>query len=51
MTTTDIYVIMEETFSVQSMPRLYNKDWPPLYKNLEPAAGRVGGRCEMAASL
>jgi hypothetical protein len=42
---------MEEMFSVRYVPRLYNEDQLPLRESLETAIGRVGGWCEMAASL
>jgi hypothetical protein len=51
ITKIDTHAIMEVTISVQSMPRLYSKDQPPLQESLEPAVGRVGGWCEMAVSL
>jgi hypothetical protein len=38
-------------FSVRSFPRLYNKDQVPLEESLETAVRRVGGLCDMAASL
>jgi hypothetical protein len=34
-----------------SVPRLYNEELLQLRGNLETAVRRVGGRCEMAASL
>jgi hypothetical protein len=37
--------------SVRSVPRLCNKDQLPLRDSLEKAVRRVGGWCEMAASL
>jgi hypothetical protein len=40
---TDMYAILEETFSVRSMPRLYNEDELPLQHSLEAAVRRVGG--------
>jgi hypothetical protein len=43
--------IMEAVFSVQSVPRLYNEDQLPLRESPETAVRRVGGWCEMAASL
>jgi hypothetical protein len=44
-------MIMEETFSVRSVPGLYNEDQLPLRESIETAVGRVGGWCEMTASL
>jgi hypothetical protein len=38
-------------FSVWSIPRVYNKGKLPLEESLETAVRRVGGWCEMAASL
>jgi hypothetical protein len=38
-------------FSVLFVPRLYNEDQLPLQGSLETADSRVGGWCEMAASL
>jgi hypothetical protein len=38
-------------FSVRSVPRLYAGDQLPLRQSLETAVRRVGGWCEMAASL
>jgi hypothetical protein len=42
---------MEDTFSVRSVPRLYDEDQLPLQESLESAVRRVGGWCEMAVSL
>jgi hypothetical protein len=42
---------LEAMFSVRSVPRLYNDGQLPLQKSLETAVTRVGGWCEMAASL
>jgi hypothetical protein len=47
----DTLLIMEETFSVPSLPGLYNEDQLQLRVSLETAVRRVGGLCEMAASL
>jgi hypothetical protein len=38
-------------FSLRSVPMLYNEEQPPLEESLETAVRRVGGWCEMAASL
>jgi hypothetical protein len=38
-------------FSVPSVPGLYNEDQLPLRDSLETRVRRVGGWCEMAASL
>jgi hypothetical protein len=43
--------VMEETFSVPSIPGLYNEDQLPLQESPEMAVRRVGDWCEMAASL
>jgi hypothetical protein len=46
--------LLEALFSVRSIPRLYNESQLPLEQSLETletAVKRVGGRCEMAASL
>jgi hypothetical protein len=43
--------LLEEVFSVQSVLRLHNEDQLPLRKSPETAVKRVGGRCEMVASL
>jgi hypothetical protein len=40
-----------EVFSMWSVPRLYNKEQLRLRERLETAVRRVGGWCEMAASL
>jgi hypothetical protein len=45
------HVIMEEALSVPSVPRLYNEDQMPLRESPKTAVSRVGGWCEMAASL
>jgi hypothetical protein len=45
------HAIMEETFSVRSVTRLYNEDQPPLRDCLETAVRRVGGSCEVAAMI
>jgi hypothetical protein len=42
---------MEETFSVRSVPRLYNQDQPLLGDNPETAVRRLGTWCEVAVSL
>jgi hypothetical protein len=46
--TTDL---LEALFSVWSVPRLHNKGQLPLWKSPETATRRVGGWCEMVASL
>jgi hypothetical protein len=55
MAATDIHATTEElleaVFSVRSVPKLYNKSQLPLDKSLESAVRKVGGWCEMAASL
>jgi hypothetical protein len=55
MATTDLHgttkEVLEEVFSVRSMPRLYNEDQLPSEESLETAVRRVGGWCEMAANL
>jgi hypothetical protein len=38
-------------FSVRSVPMLYNEEKLPLRDSLETAVRRVGGSCELAASL
>jgi hypothetical protein len=43
--------LLEDVFSVESVPRLYNEDQLPLRDSPETAVRRVGGWCEMAASL
>jgi hypothetical protein len=52
---TDTHARIEEllgaVISVRPVPRLYNEDQLPLRASLETAVRRVGGRCEMAASL
>jgi hypothetical protein len=40
-----------EMFSKPSVPRLYNEGQLPLEDSLETVVRRVGGWCEMAASL
>jgi hypothetical protein len=40
--------IIEETFSVRAVPRLYNEDQLPLRESWD--VRRVGGWCEMVAS-
>jgi hypothetical protein len=50
-TETREHAIMEETFSVRSVPRLYNEDQHPLRHSLETAVTRVGGSCDAAANL
>jgi hypothetical protein len=44
-------VLLGAVFSVQSMLRLYNEAQLPLEENLETEVRRIGGWCEMAASL
>jgi hypothetical protein len=56
MATTDTHAtteeLLEEMFSVRSVPKLYNEgQLPLLVLILETAVRRVGGWCEMAASL
>jgi hypothetical protein len=55
MIATDTHTTTEEqleaVFSVWSAPRLYKEDQPPLREGPETAVRRVGGWCEMAASL
>jgi hypothetical protein len=43
--------LLEVMFSERSMPMLHNKGQLPLEDSLESAVRRVGGWCEMAASL
>jgi hypothetical protein len=43
--------LLEEVFSVWSVPRIYNEEQLQLQESLETAVRRVGGWCEMAASL
>jgi hypothetical protein len=42
---------LEEVFSVETVIKPYNEGQLPLEKSLEMAVRRVGGWCEMAASL
>jgi hypothetical protein len=42
---------MEETFSVRSVPGLYDEDQLPLWESLETKVRRVGGWSEMAARM
>jgi hypothetical protein len=42
---------LEAVFSVRPVPSLYNEEKLRLRENLETAVRRVGGWCEMAASL
>jgi hypothetical protein len=55
MAATDMHATIEEllevVFSAQSVTRLYNEGQVPLEESLETAVRRVGGWCEMAASL
>jgi hypothetical protein len=48
---TTIEDLLEVAFCVQSMLRLYNEGQLPLEESFEAAVRRVGGWCEMAASL
>jgi hypothetical protein len=43
--------LLEVVFSVRSTLSLYNEGQLPLRKSLEMAVRRVGGWCDMAASL
>jgi hypothetical protein len=43
--------LLKAVFSMRSVPRLYNEELLRLRESLETAARRVGGWCEMAASL
>jgi hypothetical protein len=43
--------LLEALLSVRSVPKLYNEGQLPLEESLETAVRRVGGWCEMAASL
>jgi hypothetical protein len=43
--------LLGEVFSVWSVPRLYNEEQLQLQESLETAVRRIGGLCEMAASL
>jgi hypothetical protein len=55
MATTDTHATIEElleaVFSVRSVPKLYNGDQLIIEKSLETGDRRVGGWCEMVASL
>jgi hypothetical protein len=55
MVVTDKHTIIEEllevVFPVRSSPRLYNEDQLQLETSLQTAVRRIGGWCEMAASL
>jgi hypothetical protein len=55
MAATDTHAIIEEllevVFSVRSVPRLYKEKQLQLRESLETVVKRVGGWCEMAASL
>jgi hypothetical protein len=55
MTVTDTHAttgeLLEVVFSVRSVPRLCNEGQLPLEECVETAVRRVGGWCEMAASL
>jgi hypothetical protein len=55
MAATDTHATTEEllevVFSVWSMSGLYNEDQLPLRESHETAVRKVGGWCEMAASL
>jgi hypothetical protein len=55
MAATDKHAIIEELlevmFSVRSLPWLDNEDQLPLEMSFETAVRRVGGWCEMTASL
>jgi hypothetical protein len=55
MAATDTYATIEELLeallSVRSVLRLYNEGQLPLEESFERAVRRVGGWCEMAASL
>jgi hypothetical protein len=42
--------MLGEVFSMWTMPRLYNEK-QQLQESLETAVSRIGGWCEMAASL
>jgi hypothetical protein len=43
--------LFREVFSTQSVQRLYNEEQLRLRKSLETAMRRIGGWCEVAASL
>jgi hypothetical protein len=43
--------LLREAFSMRSVPRLCNEEQLRLRESIEPAMRRVGGWCEMAASL
>jgi hypothetical protein len=55
MAATDTHATIEElleaVFSVRSVPRLYNESQLLLEESLWTVVRRVGGWCEMAASL
>jgi hypothetical protein len=42
-------IVMEETFSVRSVPRLYNEDQLPLRGSFETAVTKLGGWCNISA--
>jgi hypothetical protein len=48
---TDTHAIIEEAFSMPSVPGLYNEDQLPLCESPETAVNRLGGWCEVAGSL
>jgi hypothetical protein len=48
---TDTQEIIEETFSVESVPRIYNENQLSLRDSLETAVTRVGGWCNVSASI
>jgi hypothetical protein len=43
--------LLEAVFFVRAVKRLYNEEQLPLWESPETAVRRVGGWCEMAASL
>jgi hypothetical protein len=43
--------LLEEVFSIGSVPMLYNEDKLPLRDSLDTAVRSVGGWCEVVASL
>jgi hypothetical protein len=43
--------LLETVFSLRYVPRIYNEEQLRLREGLEMAIRRVGGSCEMAASL
>jgi hypothetical protein len=55
MAATDTHVTIEEllgeVFSMRSVPKLYNEEQLRLRESLQTGVRRVGGLCEMAASL